>query len=269
MEAHKHTAMNMSAHPVVREGLPPRKPLRCCLGLQTENSVKLGGPASYGSYAVAKRIGKLDQTLSLLGMRVLDLGCGNGSYTSELARRAGCVIGLDIQMSNLQAFRKPITRVQGVGENLPFAPESFEAVTMIEVLEHAECDKDVLSECFRILRPGGFLILFVPNKLYPMESHPCHVGRVSIGHNVPFASWLPESIHRRICHARIYSRRRLLSMACRAGFQIRNLGYIFPPLDSFPLPFKHAYRRLAWRLEETPLGMFGVSIFSVFEKPKR
>ncbi len=230
---------------------------------------KLGGPASYGSYAVSKRIGKLDQEVSLEGMRVLDLGCGNGCYTAELVRRAQWVCGVDIQMSNLQEFRDPTPRVQAIGENLPFASESFDAVTMIEVLEHTASDTAVLGECFRILRSGGLLILFVPNKLYPMESHPCHIGRLSIGQNVPFASWLPESIHRRICYARIYSQRRLFSLVRVAGFQVNQTGYIFPPVDSFPLPFKQAYRRLVMRVEETPLRIFGVSLFAIVKKPER
>lgn len=232
------------------------------------NPANLGGPASYGSYAVQKRIGKLDQALSLQGLRVLDLGCGNGCYTVELARRAEWVCGLDIQLSNLSDFREALPRVQAAGEYLPFASESFDAVTMIEVLEHTACDTTALQECFRILKRGGVLVLFVPNKLYPMESHPCHVGNFSLGKNVPLASWLPDSVHRSICHARIYSRRRLFAIARKAGFEVKRVGYIFPPLDSFPLPFKRAYRRVAWRLEESLLGMFGVSIFAVFEKSR-
>jgi len=232
------------------------------------NHERFGEPAPDGSYAVEKRVGKLDRALSLQGMRVLDLGCGNGCYTAELARRARWVCGLDIQMSNLSAFREPLPRVQGAGECLPFASESFDAVTMIEVLEHVACDTTALQECFRILRRGGLLVLFAPNRLYPMESHPCHVGSFSLGKNVPLASWLPESVHRSICHARIYSRRRLFALARKAGFEVKTSGYIFPPLDSFSLPFKRAYRRLAWRLEETRLGMFGVSIFAIFAKSR-
>ena len=142
---------------------------------------------------------------------------------------------------------------------------------MIEVLEHTGSDISALAECFRILRPGGILILFVPNKLYPWESHPCHVGRFSIGRNIPLASWLPESLHRRICHARIYTRRKLFRIARTTGFQIRTMGYIFPPVDSFPLPkrFKQAYRRLSWTLEQSALAVFGVSIFVVFGKSQR
>jgi len=55
-------------------------------------------------------------------------------------------------------------------------------------------------------------------------------------------------------------------MARAAGFEVCKVGYIFPPLDSFPLPLKETYRRLARRLEDTPLRNFGVSIFLVLTK---
>jgi len=233
----------------------------------TDASIRLGGPASYGSYAVAKRIGKIDKTLDLRGLRVLDLGCGNGCYTEELARRAEFVCGIDLHMPHLQAFQEAIPRVQGRGEQLPFASDSFDAVTMIEVLEHTESDAKVLTECFRVLKPGGLLVLFVPNKLYPLESHPCHVGGLGIGPNIPLVSWLPEFLHRRLCHARIYTRRKLLSLTKSAGFRTWKVGYIFPPLDSFRLPFKELYRRVTRKLENTPLAGFGVSIYAMLQKP--
>jgi N-acetylglucosaminyldiphosphoundecaprenol N-acetyl-beta-D-mannosaminyltransferase len=233
------------------------------------DSVRYGGPASYGSYAVTKRIATIDATLDLKGKRVLDLGCGNGCYTAELARRGASVFGADILMSNLKAFRTQIPRVQAAGESLPFAAESFDVVTMIEVLEHTHCDSKALEECFRVLKPGGSLVLFVPNKLYPFESHPCQVGRFSIGPNIPLVSWFPEFVRKRVCHARIYTRRKLLAMAKSAGLQIQGTGYIFPPLDSLRLPFKERYRKVARWLEHSPVAMFGVSIYAIFQKPQQ
>lgn len=229
--------------------------------------VRLGTPASYGSYGVRKRTEKIDETLDLRGKNVLDLGCGNGCYTAELARRAASVCGVDLQRKHLKAFRQPIFRVQAAGENLPFASESFDVVTMIEVLEHTHSDEQVLRECFRVLRSEGFLVVFAPNKLYPFESHPCHIGNLSIGPNIPLVSWFPESLRKRLCHARIYTWRRLHSLAKGAGFQTHKSERIFPPLDSFPLPFKEFYRRAARKLEQTPLASLGVSIYAVFQKP--
>ena len=57
-------------------------------------------------------------------------------------------------------------------------------------------------------------------------------------------------------------------MARAAGFEVCKAGYIFPPLDSFPLPLKGTYRRLARRLEETPLRNFGISVFLALTKPR-
>src|SRR5258708_19668597 len=71
-------------------------------------SVRLGTPASYGSYGVEKRLEKIDEMLDLKGKRVLDLGCGNGSYTIELAHRAGFVCGMDLQLHHLHPFPPPI-----------------------------------------------------------------------------------------------------------------------------------------------------------------
>lgn len=232
-------------------------------------SPKLGSPASYGSYAVRKRMATIDATLNLKGKRILDLGCGNGCYTTELTRRAESVCGVDIQIQNLKAFRTPIPRMQAAGECLPFANESFDAVTLIEVLEHTHCDSKVLDECFRVLRPGGLLVLFVPNKLYPFESHPCHIGGASIGPNIPLVSWFPESLRKYLCDARIYTRRKLFAMAERTGFQIHRTGYILPPLDSLRVPFKETYRKLANRIERSTFAKFGVSIYAVLKKPER
>jgi len=236
--------------------------------VSTEESWRFGGPASYGTYAIEKRMRTLLRHVRLDGLRVLDLGCGNGSYTRELARHAGLVVGLDVQLSNLASFEARIPRVAGVGEMLPFSAGSFDAVTMIEVLEHTTNDRAVIAECYRVLRPGGYLVLFVPNKLYPMESHPCHIKKYSIGKNVPFVSWLPDSIRKHICFARIYSRRKLLDMVRAGGFGVEKVGYIYPPVDSFPLPqaLKNVYRSLSWRLEGSPLRVFGVSIFALLKK---
>lgn len=231
-----------------------------------EAAERLGGPAAYGAYGVTKRFAIIDQHVSLAGLRVLDLGCGNGSYTTELKRRAKWVCGLDVQLSNLENFHEPLPRLQAVGEYLPFASGSLGAITMIEVLEHTEDDHRVFSECFRALVPGGKLIVFVPNRLYPLESHPCHIWNHSLGPNIPFVSWMPKRIRRRVCFARIYTRRELLAMAGEVGFHTEATGYMLPPLDNFPLPFKNFYRRYAPIIERSAFGIFGVSIFALFSK---
>jgi hypothetical protein len=77
---------------------------------------------------------------------------------------------------------------------------------------------------------------------------------------------LPTFLHRRVSSARIYTLRKITRLASECGFTVKRIEYIFPPLDSFPLPLKDAYRRVAWCLEESPLRVFGVSIFLLLEK---
>ena len=101
---------------------------------------RFGRPAEYGSYGVTKRLEEIDQAFSLAGMRLLDLGCGNGSYTLELSRRAAWTCGLDVQFNLLKSVPASIPRVQGAGESLPFKNQSFDCTTMIEVLEHTHSD---------------------------------------------------------------------------------------------------------------------------------
>jgi len=225
-----------------------------------------GGPAGYRDFGVEARLSKLDRFVDFSGLRLLDLGCGNGSYTVGLKRRAAWVCGLDAQQQHLESFRDAIPRVRGLCDRLPFSAETFDAITMIEVLEHVRSDEAVVRECYRILRRGGMLIVFVPNKLYPFESHPCFLGRKAIGCNIPFVSWLPDSVRKHLCHARIYSKTRLVALMHRAGFRPELIGYVYPPLDHFPLPFKDQYRVFAKRLEDTPLRIMGVSIFAVLKK---
>jgi len=86
------------------------------LSVSAETALKLGGPASYGSFGVEKRLEKIDEMLDLRGKRVLDLGCGNGCYTAELARRAASVCGVDLQRQHLKVFRQPIHACKRRGE---------------------------------------------------------------------------------------------------------------------------------------------------------
>lgn len=102
---------------------------------------------------------------------VLDLGARRSPYTSSIK---GTVVGLDLPAEDearlgfspqsLQLFsRGKHVAVFGRGEEIPFPDESFDAVLMIEVIEHVEGDRQALGEIRRVLRPGGRLILTTPN----------------------------------------------------------------------------------------------------------
>jgi len=85
-------------------------------------------------------------------LRVLDLGCGWKPYASVFAGRCRDYIGIDV-------MRTSAAEVLGVGEQLPFADSTFDAVLCTQVLEHDPEPQRTVDEAHRVLVKGGFLIL--------------------------------------------------------------------------------------------------------------
>lgn len=83
---------------------------------------------------------------------VLDIGCGEKPYLPFFAGVAASYVGLD-------AWPGPQVDVVGAAEALPFPDASFDAVVSTQMLEHAPDPPRVLREAFRVLRPGGVLLL--------------------------------------------------------------------------------------------------------------
>lgn len=97
------------------------------------------------------------------GLSILDAGCGTGLLMQELSS-LGTVEGIDISEEALDfCRRRGLTNVQrGDVTQLPFASESFDLVTAMDILEHLDDDTGALREWRRVLKPGGRVILFVP-----------------------------------------------------------------------------------------------------------
>lgn len=107
------------------------------------------------------------------GRRILDAGCGRGFYLKMIRRLgAGRLVGVDFEPPLLARARRT-TAGLGVGlaaasvTALPFAAGSFAAVVLSEVLEHVADDRAALAEAWRLLEPGGLLIVTVPHADYP------------------------------------------------------------------------------------------------------
>lgn len=99
--------------------------------------------------------------------RVLDIGCGNGVFTQWLVRKGKTVVGTDHSQTQLSYGAHefpPVGFVCSAGEALPFADATFDVVIMSEVLEHMDDDRQALGEALRVLRPGGWFVITVPNR---------------------------------------------------------------------------------------------------------
>jgi SAM-dependent methyltransferase len=105
------------------------------------------------------------------GRDVLDLGSGFGGSAVWFERYgARLVVGVEIEEEKVSRAKEFAARVGaknvafalGRGEALPFAPESFDLITMYDVLEHVVSPRATVDECWRVLRPGGRLATVFP-----------------------------------------------------------------------------------------------------------
>lgn len=97
---------------------------------------------------------------------ILEVGGGQGGLTALLYPQAH-ITNLDRDPGYATApcnQQKQVRFVCGDATDLPFADESFDAVTMFDVLEHIPDHKSAIAEAFRVLRPNGFLLVSTPNE---------------------------------------------------------------------------------------------------------
>src|SRR5918998_3083670 len=99
--------------------------------------------------------------------RILDVGCGTGANLIMLSKY-GDAEGVDISEDALAFCReRGLDKVRlGAGEELPYEDATFDLVTALDVVEHMDNDLAGLSEMYRVLRPGGRALLFVPTFMF-------------------------------------------------------------------------------------------------------
>jgi len=105
------------------------------------------------------------------GLKVLDVGCGNGYVLSRYARQGAEVTGVDLTGTAIDLSRRrfalenlPGTFLETDGETLPFPDNSFDIVCSMGVLHHTANPAPMVSEMHRVLRPGGRCIVMLYNR---------------------------------------------------------------------------------------------------------
>lgn len=127
------------------------------------------------------------------GKALLDLGAGMGGLSVALLREYGGQ-GLRLQASDYNADYCNIARMRAcrygfdlpvtvaAGEQLPYADDLFDLVLCLDVLEHVQSAEAVLSEMYRVLKPGGVVLTTVPNRHAFRDPH----------YHLPLINWLPR-----------------------------------------------------------------------------
>lgn len=232
----------------------------------------LGCPVEYGVSAVQKRLSAFARHWSLSGERLLDVGCGNGAYTTVLGKSFREVHAIDVEPRRIEQFRGRSAMdlnysvAVGTAEALDFPDDHFDVVTAIEVLEHIVDLDRALDEIRRVLRPGGAFLVSCPNRLFPLETHTVAFGKQRIypARRFPFLPYI-KPLHRRLSTARNFTRRDLVELVCTDQIHVQAWDWVMPPLDNWHYG-RRQLRATMDRLERSPLKLFGVSIIGVFVK---
>jgi SAM-dependent methyltransferase len=151
--------------------------------------------------------------------RILDLGCGVGNHLEALAE-LGEVWGADCSPVELDYCRRRFSgRLDylSLPDQVPYDPETFDVVVMLDVLEHVGDDAGALRRVHEVLKPGGLLLL-----------------------TVPALRWLWTQYDMHAHHYRRYHRGPLRALLRQAGFEVRLLSY----MNCFLFPLMAASRLL-------------------------
>ena len=146
------------------------------------------------------------------------------------------------------------------------------------MLEHVQDDRAALCEMIRALRspdpasgkPGGRIVLFVPNRGYPYETHGVYwKGKYYFGNKL-FVNYLPRIMRDKLApHVRVYSSRDLQRLLSGLPVKFIERAIIFGAYDNIIArfgPLGKILRGILHFLEGTPLRIFGLSHFWVVEK---
>jgi len=236
-----------------------------------DEAITLGVPSYVWREGQERRLRLMRQYVSLEGACILDVGCGLGLYIRRFRDFSDDVHGVDIDSAKVREVSATLPNIkQALAEQLPYPDETFDVLLSHEVLEHVSDDRAAVREAHRVLRPGGRLIVFVPNRLYPFETHGIYWrGKYHYG-NIPLVNYLPDALRARLCpHVRAYTSRGLRRLFERLPGRIVVHRYLFAGYDNIVArrpALGRLLRRVTYTLEDTPLRFLGLSHFVVYER---
>jgi SAM-dependent methyltransferase len=233
----------------------------------------LRGEPSYVWRAGQQR--RLDMVVSAAGKRItrriLENGCGVGMYVEHLSPFGGQVIGLEYDFERAaEAGENSPHIINAAGEFIPLPSSTFDLILSHEVIEHVQDDRAAISEMIRILKPGGRVALFCPNRGYPYETHGIYwKGQYYFGNKL-FVNYLPRALRNKLApHVRVYTKKDLQKLFVGLPVKFIERTIIFGAYDNIIArfgPFGKVLRSILQFLERTPLKIFGLSHFWVVER---
>lgn len=240
-----------------------------------DKAITLGHPSYVWRFGQDRRLDLIRRHIPFENARILDVGCGIGAYVEKIreASNGALAFGVDVDLEKLaDAHRNKnlLTLAASTSEHLPFANYSFDAVLLHEVIEHVADDRLTIYEAHRVVKPGGKVVVFAPNRLYPFETHGAYFGKRYLFGNIPLIGWLPDSLRSKFApHVRAYRARELRALFANLDGEIIEHTQIYPGYDKLARRsalLARLFRAITYFFEATPLRTFGLSHFLVWQK---
>ncbi|MEE8331426.1 MAG: bifunctional 2-polyprenyl-6-hydroxyphenol methylase/3-demethylubiquinol 3-O-methyltransferase UbiG [Acidimicrobiia bacterium] len=178
------------------------------------------------------------------GAAVLDIGCGGGLLAEAIADLGFPVTGIDRSQASVAAGHdraRNVRYVVGDAGRLPFADDSFDVVTAMEVLEHVADPAAVVAEAGRILKPGGLFFFAGPNR-----TRLSRLVVIDLAQRWRWSAVLPEDLHE---WHRFIAPAELTTLASAAGISIDEVTGVGPRLSVLS-----ATGMALWRLRRGRIG---------------
>lgn len=161
--------------------------------------------------------------------RLLDVGCGNGAKLFEFAQRGYEVYGVDVSTDAIKVCQELLPRghfIRGELRETSLPTAYFDYIRIDNVLEHVPNPREVVRECYRLLKERGQLLIYVPHgKSFTMR----FMKGVSI------SSWIPF-------HLQLFTKKALRHLMEEAGFTDIQI-YNYNPPSWLPLSLVQLWKR--------------------------
>jgi 2-polyprenyl-6-hydroxyphenyl methylase/3-demethylubiquinone-9 3-methyltransferase len=162
--------------------------------------------------------------------KLLDIGCGGGLLTEAMAQRGALVTGIDmgeapLEVARLHAESSGLTidyRRTTAEQLAAEAPEQFDVVTCLEMLEHVPDPAQVINACFALVKPGGHVFFSTLNRT-PKAYLMAVLGAEYV------LRWLPRGTHE---YKKFIRPSELAAWSREAGLQVRDIaGIVYNPFN--------------------------------------